>query len=293
AAYRALGPPQELPLEPTAALSSALDRAGIPVELYEPYRAESEFVSASGRTTEFFTTLTAGDPGGANAVHAVPAMRAAAAAVARAVGATGEGVGGEAPAIADVASTSATDLAHIIPLVLVVLALLLAIVLRSLIAPLYLVASVGLSYLASLGFATLVFVVIGGQGGINFVLPFFMFVFIMALGEDYNILVTSRIREEAHTLKLRDAVQRAVERTGTTVTSAGLILAGTFIALTVAGGSQVEEIGVGLAFGVLLDTFFVRTLLVPSMVVLVGRWNWWPSQLFSDEAGEDRTFSDV
>ena len=81
---------------------------------------------------------------------------------------------------------------------MLVLALLLAIVLRSLVAPFYLVASVGLSYLASLGFAVLVFVVIGGQDGINFVLPFFMFIFIMALGQDYNILVMTRIREEAH-----------------------------------------------------------------------------------------------
>ena len=90
---------------------------------------------------------------------------------------------------------------------MLVLALLLAIVLRSLIAPLYLVASVGLSYLASLGFAVLVFVIIGGQDGINFVLPFFMFIFIMALGQDYNILVMTRIREEAHHAPIKVAVR--------------------------------------------------------------------------------------
>ena len=163
---------------------------------------------------------------------------------------------------------------------MLVLGLLLAVVLRSLVAPIYLVASVALSYLASLGFAVLVFVIIGGQDGINFVLPFFMFIFIMALGQDYNILVMTRIREEAHHAPIRIAVRNAVGATGTTVTSAGLILAGTFGVLTATGDTQVVEIGVGLAAGILLDTFVVRTLLVPSAAVLLGRWNWWPSLLF-------------
>ncbi|MHB8680718.1 MAG: MMPL family transporter [Acidimicrobiales bacterium] len=288
ALHQALGPPQRLPPTPPA----DLETRGVPVAAYVAYRAEAQFVSADGRTVQFLTALAAGNPADTPALHAVPAVRAAVGKVASAIGASDDGVAGQAPALNDVATISAHDLAKIIPVVLLVLAVLLAIVLRSLIAPLYLVASVGLSYLAALGFATLVFVVIGGQGGINFVLPFFMFIFIMALGEDYNILVMSRIREEAHDLRLRDAVRRAVQRTGTTVTSAGLILAGTFAVLTVAGGTQVEEIGVGLAAGVLLDTFFVRTLLVPSMVVLIGRWNWWPSRLFREEEGQDRSFSE-
>ena len=147
--------------------------------------------------------------------------------------------------------------------------------------------SVGLSYLASLGLAVLVFVIIGGQDGINFVLPFFMFIFIMALGQDYNILVMTRIREEAHHAPIKVAVRRAVEATGTTVTSAGLILAGTFGVLTATGNVQVQEIGLGLAAGILLDTFFVRTLLVPSVVVLLGRWNWWPSRLSGEDHSHD------
>jgi RND superfamily putative drug exporter len=180
---------------------------------------------------------------------------------------------------ADVGSLSTSDLVLIIPIVMVVLALLLALVLRSLVAPLYLVVSVGLSYLASMGFAVLVFVIFGGQDGINFVLPFFMFLFIMALGQDYNILVMTRIREEAHHAPIKVAVRNAVEATGTTVTSAGLILAGTFGVLTATGDAQIVEIGAGLAAGILLDTFVVRTLLVPSVAVLLGRWNWWPSRL--------------
>lgn len=277
--HSALGPPQDLPSAPTPSAA----RLGAPE--YEAYRATAQFVSADGRTVQYYTSLAAGDPGGDAALHAVPRLRSTVSAVARAVGATASGVAGEAPALSDVATVSSHDLATIIPVVLLVLGLLLAIVLRSLVAPLYLVVSVGLSYLASLGLAVLVFVVIGGQSGINFVLPFFMFIFIMALGEDYNILVMSRIREEAHGARLGDAVRLAVERTGSTVTSAGLILAGTFAVLTVAGGTQVKEIGVGLAAGVLLDTFFVRTLLVPSMVVLVGQWNWWPSHLWREPEG--------
>ena len=167
-----------------------------------------------------------------------------------------------------------------------VLFILLALVLRSLVAPLYLVASVALSYLASLGLAVLLFVVLGHQLGINFTLPFFMFVFIMALGEDYNILVMTRIREESASLPLRQAVTRALATTGTTVTSAGLVLAGTFGVLAVATTGQVREIGTGLALGILLDTFVVRTLLVPSAAVLVGRWNWWPSARFSEAVPE-------
>jgi RND superfamily putative drug exporter len=133
----------------------------------------------------------------------------------------------------------------------------------------------------------LVFVRAAGQPGLTFILPFLLFVFLLALGEDYNILVMTRIREEAQRLPLREAVGRALSVTGTTVSSAGLVLAGTFGVLAIVGsgsaGAQnvrtIVNVGVGLALGVLMDTFLVRTLLVPSAVVLIGRWNWWPSAL--------------
>ena len=162
-------------------------------------------------------------------------------------------------------------------------------VLRSLVAPLYLVVTIAASYLAALGLTTFLLITLGGADGLVFILPFLMFVFLLALGEDYNILIMTRIREEAATLPLREAVVRAIGRTGPTVTSAGLILAGTFAVFAVAGGGvmggQVQAIGLGLALGVLLDTFGVRTLLVPSVVVLLGRWNWWPSRLTRDSPG--------
>jgi RND superfamily putative drug exporter len=164
--------------------------------------------------------------------------------------------------------------------VLAALALPLALLLRSLVAPLYLIATVALSYLASLGLASFVFLRLAGDSGINFAIPILLFIFAMALGEDYNILLMTRVREEAHDHPLREALVRAIGFTGGTITSAGLILAGTFSVLAIAGNSdQARQLGFTVAFAVLLDTFFVRTLLVPSVALLLGRWNWWPSAL--------------
>ena len=121
-----------------------------------------------------------------------------------------------------------------------------------------------------------------GAGGLYFFIPFLMFVFLLALGEDYNILVMTRIREEAARVPLRQAVTRALEHTGSTVTSAGLILAGTFglFAIVIGklpGGAVYTSVLASVAIGILLDAFLVRTLLVPATVALPGRWNWWPS----------------
>ncbi len=275
-----LGAPASLPATPPAGVT-------VSAATYSAYQSSNQYISPDGRTIVFQTGLRAGSATSTQAAAAMPSVRAGVDRVGRSIGATASGVTGDAPLAADVGTLSGNDLMRIIPIVMLVLALLLAIVLRSLVAPLYLVVSVGLSYLASLGLAVLVFELIGGQDGINFVLPFFMFIFIMALGQDYNILVMTRIREEAHHAPIRVAVRRAVEATGTTVTSAGLILAGTFGVLTVTGNAQVQEIGLGLAAGILLDTFFVRTLLVPSVVVLLGRWNWWPSKLSDEDHDHD------
>ena len=231
---------------------------------------------------QFYALFKAGPSGSQAATAQTPQVRATLQKVATEVGADKNGVYGIDSVGYDVSHTANDDLKRIVPIVLIIIGVLLAILLRSLVAPWYLIATVGLSYLATLGFAMIVFVHIGGQDGLNFILPFLMFIFSMALGEDYNILVMSRIREEAHHEKtLLAAVTKAVGVTGTTVTSAGLILAGTFGVLGLVGGNnQVEQIGYSIAFGILLDTFFVRTLLVPSIVTLLGRYNWWPSRLY-------------
>jgi putative drug exporter of the RND superfamily len=251
------------------------------------YQASGSYVSTDGYTISFATALAAGNPASTAAEEAVPAVRAATVRAAALAGASAYGVTGQAAFTYDVAQLSDSDLRTVIPIAVAVIAVLLAVVMRSLVAPLYLIASVVLSYFSALGLTVLVFVKAAGQPGLTFILPFLLFMFLLALGEDYNILVMTRIREEAHRLPLREAVSRALNVTGTTVTSAGLVLAGTFGVLAVVGsgsaGQQnvrtIVDVGVGLALGILMDTFLVRTLLVPSAAVLIGRWNWWPSRL--------------
>jgi len=279
ALYAAYGPARALPA------SAQVPRAKLAA--YQSYRASGSYVSADGRTISFATSLRAGSPTTTAASRAVPAIRAAAARAARAAGASASGVTGQAAFTYDVAQLSDSDLRTVIPIAIAVIAVLLALVMRSLIAPLYLIVSVVLSYFSALGLTVLVFIKAAGQPGLTFILPFLLFMFLLALGEDYNILVMTRIREEAQHLPLREAVGRALSVTGTTVSSAGLVLAGTFGVLAIVGsgsaGAQnvrtIVNVGVGLALGVLMDTFLVRTLLVPSAVVLIGRWNWWPSAL--------------
>ncbi len=270
--HSVLGPAAALPPAPPATVK-------VPIAQYEAYRASALFVSADGRTVQFEVGLKAGDPAGTAALNAVPSIRADTSAVATAIGATDNAVGGEAAALYDVSSISTSDLKTVIPIAIAIIAVLLGLVMRSVIAPIYLIISVGLSYLAALGLSVLLF----GHNGLTFILPFLMFLFLLALGEDYNILVMTRIREEAKTLPLKEAVSKALGATGTTVTSAGLVLAGTFAVFAIAGGSaggsEITDIGAGIALGVLMDTFLVRTVLVPSTVVLLGRLNWWPAKM--------------
>ena len=274
--YATLGAPQNLARTPGTGTKVSLNA-------YEVYRSTSQYISADGKTVLYQVQLAAGASDSNAAMQAIPNIRTDATNAGTSIGATANGVVGQAAGMYDVSSTSSHDLKTVIPLAILVIGLLLALVMRSLIAPLYLIASVALSYLAALGVSVLLFIKVSGSQGLVFILPFMLFLFLMALGEDYNILVMTRIREEAHHLPLKQAVAKAISVTGTTVTSAGLILAGTFGVLAIVGSNtgntQIEDVGAGLAIGILMDTFLVRTLLVPSTVVLLGRWNWWPSKL--------------
>jgi RND superfamily putative drug exporter len=272
--HTTLGPPMALPPAPPAGST-------VPSSIYAAYRATAQFISADGRTVQFYALPRTGLAASSAAIDSIPSIRATLAAAAHDAGVHDYGVAGQDAVAYDIGHTATSDLEGIVPVVLAIIAVLLAVLLRSLIAPWYLIVTVGLSYLASLGFAMIVFVHLGTDTSLNFVIPFLLFIFAMALGEDYNILLMSRIREEAHSqAALRDAVTRAIERTGGTITSAGIILAGTFTVLGLAGNNpQAHQLGFTIAFAVFLDTFFVRTLLVPSIAVLLGRWNWWPSQL--------------
>ena len=287
-------PSGQLPPAPPPALAqslTALAGPGQAAQAYQFYRSTSNFVSADGRTIQFIVGLKAGDPTTTAAMNATPAVRAAAASVAPALHATDSGVLGQAQIFYDISAISDSDLGHVIPIAILVIGILLAIVMRSLVAPLYLIASVAISYFAALGFAVLVFIKLGHGGGLTFILPFLLFIFLLALGEDYNILVMTRIREEAHKMSLRQAVSTALGITGTTVTSAGLVLASAFAVFAVvggkSGGSEIRDVGIGLLAGILMDTFVVRTILVPCTCVLLGRWNWWPSRIRIDRADSD------
>ena len=280
-AYQTWGPPADLPITPPASLSAS------DALLYSLYQAEGVFFSNDGKTVQLDTTLKAGPPNSDAAIAEVPQLRTLATSVGVTAGAQHYGLAGLAPLAFDIKDIAQRDLIKILPIVILVIAILLGLLLRSLIAPIFLILTVVLSYLSTLGITVLLFQTFGSEGGVNFILPFLLFVFLIALGEDYNILVMSRIREEwphSGDHKARTtAVVRAVGATGGTVTSAGVILAGGFIMFGVAGiignSPQLTEIGFALAIGIFLDTFVVRTLLVPSIVQLLGNFTWWPSAL--------------
>ncbi len=162
---------------------------------------------------------------------------------------------------------------------LVVVLLILIGLLRSLIAPLVLIGTVILSFLAALGVAYFVFDVIFGFPGSDPGLPLFAFVFLVALGVDYNIFLIARAREETIAHGTEQGILRALAVTGAVITSAGIVLAGTFSVLATLPLTFLTEIGFVVAFGVLLDTFLVRSILVPSIALTIGDRFWWPSRL--------------
>ena len=183
----------------------------------------------------------------------------------------------------DVREAAAWDSKVIPPIVLVVVFLILALLLRALVAPLVLIGTVILSFLAALGVGYFAFDVFFGFPGSDPSLPLFAFVFLVALGVDYNIFLVARAREETITHGTHDGILRALAVTGGVITSAGIVLAGTFSVLGVLPLVFLTEIGFVVAFGVLLDTFLVRSVLVPALVLLIGPSVWWPSALAREE----------
>jgi len=178
----------------------------------------------------------------------------------------------------DVEQTNSRDTKLIVPLVLLVVCLILIAVLRALVAPGYLIATVVLSFAATLGLATFAFTEVFETEGLAFNLELMAFIFLVALGVDYNIFLMTRAREEAAGRGTREGVLAALVHTGGVVTGAGLILAGTFATLTLLPLEELVQIGATVAFGVLLDTFLVRALLIPAITYRLGDRAWWPSR---------------
>ncbi|MGN9804475.1 MMPL family transporter [Micromonospora sp. L32] len=188
-------------------------------------------------------------------------------------------VGGFTAINVDTSAASTRDRNVIIPVVLVVIAVILALLLRALLAPVLLIATVVLSFLATLGLCALIFRYVFDFPGVDASFPLFAFVFLVALGIDYNIFLMSRVREESVKRGTRAGVLSGLAVTGGVITSAGIVLAATFSALAVLPLVVLVELGVAVAVGVLLDTIVVRSLLVPALSYDIGPKIWWPSRL--------------
>lgn len=188
-------------------------------------------------------------------------------------------VGGTTATALDTQRATEHDLRVVIPAVLIVTLLVLIVLLRSLVAPLLLIATVVLSFAATLGLASIVFYRIMDLPGADASVPLYAFVFLAALGVDYNIFLMTRAREETARFGTRAGVLRALAVTGGVITSAGLVLAATFSALAILPLLFLFQIAFIVAAGVLLDTIIVRSLVVPASVILIGPRTWWPSKL--------------
>jgi RND superfamily putative drug exporter len=197
-------------------------------------------------------------------------------------------VGGASAVEFDVREAAAWDSKVIPPMVLIVVFAVLVLLLRAVIGPLVLIGTVVLSYAASLGVAYFFYDVVFGFPGSDPSLPLFAFVFLVALGVDYNIFLAARAREETFTFGTRRGILRALAVTGGVITSAGIVLAGTFAVLGALPLVFLAEIGFVVAFGVLLDTFLVRSVLVPAITILIGPKFWWPSELSRTDGGAPR-----
>jgi RND superfamily putative drug exporter len=189
----------------------------------------------------------------------------------------GEAVASGGTAVnADIRDTMDRDLLQAIGFVLLGIFAVLLIMLRSAVAPLYLIGTVVLSFTFTLGLTNLVFRAHFDVEGLTWYVPFFAFVFLVALGIDYSIFLFGRIKEEVGYHGVRDGVHVAVATTGAIITSAGMILAGTFAAAMAGEVMGLLELGFAVAVGVLIDTFVVRTVLDPALATLFGKWTWWP-----------------
>ncbi|MEU5680005.1 MULTISPECIES: MMPL family transporter [Streptomyces] len=199
------------------------------------------------------------------AVHAVPGADAL--------------VGGYTAQQYDTQRTAEHDRTLIVPIVLAIILVILVVLLRSLLMPLLLVATVALNFVATLGVSSLVFTHVFGFSGTDASVPLYGFVFLVALGVDYNIFLMSRVRQESLEHGVREGILRGLTATGGVITSAGVVLAATFAALGVIPLAFLLQIAFIVAFGVLLDTLVVRSLLVPALARDIGAVAWWPSRL--------------
>ena len=236
--------------------------------------------SQDGREA-FFEVVLDSDPYSSPALDAVEPLTRSAQAAVRDAGVEDAIVlvAGETAQTADIRSALDRDTTYIVLLVLLIVAAVLCLLLRSVLAPLYLVATLILSFLATLGATTFFTVTVLGDDGIGNRVTAYIFIFLVALGVDYNIFIMSRFKLEVRTSAPAQALSTAIRRTGGVVSSAGLILAATFSVLMTQPIRELFQFGFAMAFGILLDTFLIRPLLVPAIVRLLGHRALWPSRM--------------
>ncbi|MGG3800814.1 MMPL family transporter [Metabacillus fastidiosus] len=188
-------------------------------------------------------------------------------------------IAGETAQNADIRNISHGDEIRIIILTTVLIMIMLGIQTRSLLAPIYMMATILLSFGAALGFSVFFFQDILGYAGISYRIPLYTFVFLVALGVDYSIMLISRIREEKEHLPIKDAVREGVSKTGGVISSAGLILATTFAVLITQPVMELRVFGFAVAVGILVDTFIVRPIAIPALIVILGKYSFWPKKI--------------
>jgi RND superfamily putative drug exporter len=188
-------------------------------------------------------------------------------------------IGGQTALAAAARDTSQADLENVAPLLFIVSFVVLALLLRTPVAPIYLLGSTALSFAATMGVCTVLFQDVLGHDGVVYYVPFTLFLLLVALGSDYNIFIMAAVREEFERRPLGEAVPAALVRTGSTINAAGLALAASFLALTLIPLQDFFQVGTAVALGVLLDAFVIRTLLVPALVLFVGPRGFWPAKV--------------
>ena len=248
-------------------------------QLAGAFLAGQRFVSDDRTTTRLAVVLNE-DPYETAAMDVIPRIRETtrdAVGASTLSGATAV-VGGPTATNYDSRAATNRDFIVISPIVIAAIWIILAILLGSVIAPTYLVLSVVLSFAAALGISIVIFEYIFGHNGIGYNGIAFIFVFLIALGADYNIYIMSRVREETRKRGLAEGTRYAITRTGGVITSAGIILAGTFSVLTTFPLLNLFQLGFTVMLGILLDTFVVRAIMVPAIVMKLGELNWWPSK---------------
>jgi len=250
------------------------------VEAVRAAAAGSPVVASVGESesgapgTRFNVTLDA-DPFGQEGYEAIRKLRRDL----RAVAGDAVLVGGATAEEADLRAAIERDTKLLVPLVLFVVFIILVVLLRAVAAPLMLMGTVVLSFLSAIGLSLIVFSLFADFPGEDPSYPLFAFIFLVALGVDYNIFLMARVREEAHRIPTRDAMLTSLAVTGGVITSAGVVLAGTFAVLAVLPLIALTQLGITVALGVLLDTLVVRSILVPALTFELGERTWWPARL--------------